>query len=133
MGRDELQSSEIPQPVVGGELARGPFGDPDGARADPADLTRDFVHIGGIKGIATREDDLNARVIVGRKGAGKTLYLRRSRAYVSKREELYADDLQQTLPSTADIVKVANWYSAAILGEKWMAQTRSFTTRLCIG
>jgi len=106
-----------------------PFGDPDGARADLDELDRQFVAMGGLGGIATRQDDLSARVIVGRKGAGKTVYLRRSRAYAAGQDELFADDLQQSLPTTSDIVKVANWYPASELAEKWMLLWRAAILR----
>jgi hypothetical protein len=98
-------------------LARAPFGDPDASRGG----LEDFVDFQGVDGIATRNDDLRARVIVGRKGAGKTLYLRRAREFASTSDNLYADDIQQNLPSTTDIVSVANLYSKGVLVEKWMA------------
>lgn len=100
---------------------RGPFGLADASWADPTDRHEDFIDFSGTSGIATRQDDLKARVIVGRKGAGKTLYLRRSRAYAYDADELYADDIQQNLPTTSEIVAVADCYPKAILTEKWMA------------
>jgi hypothetical protein len=100
---------------------RGPFGLADASSADPTDRHEDFIDFPGTSGIATRQDDLKARVIVGRKGAGKTLYLRRSRAYAYDADELYADDIQQNLPLTSEIVKVADCYPKAVLTEKWMA------------
>lgn len=106
--------------------ARGPFGLADASRSLEA---ADFVAFSGYDGIATREDDLRARVIVGRKGAGKTLYLRRARAFAATAEDLYADDIQQNLPSTTDIVRVANLYPMGILVEKWMAIWRSAILR----
>ncbi len=98
-------------------LGRGPFGDPDAARSG----LEDFIDFEGVDGIATKNSDLRARVIVGRKGAGKTLYLRRAREFASTSDDLYADDIQQNLPSTTDIVRVANLYPKGVLVEKWMA------------
>lgn len=100
-----------------GISSRPPFGDPDASRGG----LEDFIDFDGMDGIATREDDLRARVIVGRKGAGKTLYLRRARAFANNSHDLYADDIQQNLPSTTDIVRVANLYPKGVLVEKWMA------------
>ena len=51
----------------------GPFGIPDGARAS---LNGNFVTFPSeAQGLSTRPNDFRARIIVGRKGAGKTLYL----------------------------------------------------------
>src|SRR5215469_5099793 len=58
----------------------GPFGNPDGSRADIEDLISEFVDFGGNPAfghLATRANDSQVRVIVGRLGAGKTVYLRR--------------------------------------------------------
>jgi hypothetical protein len=101
--------------------SRGPFGLPDASSADPTDRHPDFIDFPGTGGIATRQNDLSARVIVGRKGAGKTLYLRRARAYAYDANELYADDIQQNLPTTTEIVAVADCYPKGVLTEKWMA------------
>src|ERR1700761_6261022 len=58
----------------------GPFGNPDGSRADIEDLINEFVDFGGDPAfghLATRANDSMVRVIVGKLGAGKTVYLRR--------------------------------------------------------
>ena len=58
----------------------GPFGNPDGSRADIEDLISEFVDFGGNPAyghLATRANDSMVRVIVGKLGAGKTVYLRR--------------------------------------------------------
>jgi hypothetical protein len=58
----------------------GPFGNPDGSRADIEDLISEFVDFGGNPAyghLATRANDSKVRVIVGKLGAGKTVYLRR--------------------------------------------------------
>lgn len=116
---DRIASSSI-------SSTRGPFGVPDAARGGGAE---EFINFEGFDGIATREDDLRARVIVGRKGAGKTLYLRRARAYAASADDLYADDISQNLPSTGEIVRVANLYPMGILVEKWMAIWRAAMLR----
>ena len=51
----------------------GPFGDPEGERAD----TNDFVEFLSNGAVQPSSLSNRARVIVGRKGAGKTLLIRR--------------------------------------------------------
>jgi hypothetical protein len=59
-------------------------------------------------------------VIVGRLGAGKTVYLRRLRNFQARQESVYADHPQQNLPSTEAIVKACQWFPERFLTEKWM-------------
>ena len=104
------------------ELA--PFGNPDGSRATLEDITRDFVNFGSAAtwgGLSTREDDRTARVLVGRKGSGKTIYLRRLRAHAALDGSLYADHIQQDLPQTQQIIKFCQWFPEALLTEQWMS------------
>jgi hypothetical protein len=52
----------------------GPFGNPDGSRAAIEEVLEGFVNFGSPLvwgGLAMRDDDRKARVIVGRKGSGK--------------------------------------------------------------
>ena len=54
----------------------GPFGNPDGARADLAEVLDDFVDFDGnpaFGDLATRADDAKVRVVAGKLGAGKTV------------------------------------------------------------
>ena len=56
----------------------GPFGNPDGSRADIEDVLSEFVDFGGNPAyghLVTRANDSMVRVIVGKLGAGKTVYL----------------------------------------------------------
>jgi hypothetical protein len=101
----------------------GPFGNPDGSRADIEDLISEFVDFGGNPAfghLATRANDSMVRVIVGKLGAGKTVYLRRLQAFQSHQESVYADPPQQSLPKTEVIVKACQWFSDRVLVEKWM-------------
>src|ERR1700744_716950 len=115
-----------------------PFGNPDGSRADLDDLIRDFVDFGGNPAyghLATRANDSMVRVIVGKLGAGKTVYLRRLQDFQSRQDSVYADDPQQGLPKTEVIVKACQWFSDRVLVEKWMqiwerAITRSLASHL---
>jgi hypothetical protein len=116
----------------------GPFGNPDGSRADIEDLISEFVDFGGNPAyghLATRANDSMVRVIVGRLGAGKTVYLRRLQNFQSHQDSVYADMPQQSLPKTEVIVKACQWFSDRVLVEKWMqiwerAITRSLASHL---
>ena len=101
----------------------GPFGNPDGSRADIEDVLSEFVDFGGNPAyghLATRANDSMVRVIVGKLGAGKTVYLRRLQDFQSHQDSVYADLPQQSLPKTEVIVKACQWFSDRVLVEKWM-------------
>jgi len=101
----------------------GPFGNPDGSRADIEDLISEFVDFGGNPAyghLATRANDSMVRVIVGKLGAGKTVYLRRLQDFQSHQDSVYAAAPQQSLPKTEVIVKACQWFSDRVLVEKWM-------------
>jgi hypothetical protein len=105
-----------------GEVS-GPFGTPDGSRAHIDTMLQDFVDLDGrtgFGGLSTRADDARARVIVGRTGAGKTVYMRRLYSFQESSPSTYTDSPQQTLPQTELIVRVGQWYSDTFLTEKWM-------------
>jgi len=104
-----------------GEL--GPFGNPDGSRAQIERVIIDFVDFGGDQSfgaLATRADDSMVRVIVGKLGAGKTVYMRRLQDHQSRQGSVYADLPEQNPPSTEVIVKACQWFSGQVLVEKWM-------------
>jgi hypothetical protein len=101
----------------------GPFGNPDGSRAPIENILSNFVDFRGnpaFGALATRQDDATTRVIVGRLGAGKTVYLRRLRNFQARQESVFADHPQQNLPSTEAIVKACQWFPERFLTEKWM-------------
>ncbi len=101
----------------------GPFGNPDGSRADIEDLVGEFVDFGGDPAyghLATRANDSMVRVIVGKLGAGKTVYLRRLQDFQSHQDSVYAEPPQQSLPKTEVVVKACQWFSDRVLVEKWM-------------
>ncbi len=101
----------------------GPFGNPDGSRADIEDVISEFVDFGGdpVYGhLATRANDSMVRVIAGRLGAGKTVYLRRLQDFQSHQDSVYADVPQQSLPKTEVVVKACHWFADSVLVEKWM-------------
>jgi hypothetical protein len=101
----------------------GPFGNPDGSRADIEDVISEFVDFGGDPAyghLATRANDSMVRVIVGKLGAGKTVYLRRLQDFQAHQDSVYADAPQQSLPKTEVVVKACQWFSDRVLVEKWM-------------
>ncbi len=101
----------------------GPFGNPDGSRADIEDLISEFVDFGGNPAyghLATRANDSMVRVIVGKLGAGKTVYLRRLQDFQAHQDSVYADVPEQSLPKTEVVVKACQWFSDSVLVEKWM-------------
>jgi Protein tyrosine and serine/threonine kinase len=101
----------------------GPFGNPDGSRADIEDVISEFVDFGGNPAyghLATRANDSMVRVIVGKLGAGKTVYLRRLQDFQAHQDSVYADVPEQSLPRTEVVVKACQWFSDSVLVEKWM-------------
>ena len=101
----------------------GPFGNPDGSRAPIENVLSDFVDFHGnpaFGALATPANDAAARVIVGRLGAGKTVYLRRLRTFQAHQESVYAVHPEQDPPSTEAVVKACTWFPERFLTEKWM-------------
>ncbi|MFI7589210.1 hypothetical protein ACIB24_19265 [Spongisporangium articulatum] len=101
----------------------GPFGNPDGSRAEIDRLLGDFVDFGhdnAFGALATRAEDSTARVIAGKLGAGKTVYLRRLQDHQARQASVYADVPRQDPPSTEVIVRACQWFSGQVLVEKWM-------------
>jgi hypothetical protein len=104
------------------DTAAEPFGNPDGSRADIDDILEEFVEFTGehlFGGLGTKASDSQVRVIVGKCGAGKTVYMRRLQAFQAHRESVYADVPQQRPPTTETIVKACHWFANKILVEKW--------------
>ena len=102
----------------------GPFGNPDGSRADLEDVISEFVDFGGDPAyghLATRANDSH--------GAGHRRKARRRQdpsicdvSRISRHIEqlVYADVPQQSLPKTEVVVKACQWFSDRVLVEKWM-------------
>ncbi len=86
-------------------------------------MISEFVDFGGDPAyghLATRANDSMVRVIVGKLGAGKTVYLRRLQDFQAHQDSVYADVPQQSLPKTEVVVKACQWFSDRVLVEKWM-------------
>src|SRR5690348_18321837 len=88
----------------------GPFGNPDGSRADIEDLISEFVDFSGDPAyghLATRANDSMVRVIVGKLGAGKTVYLRRLQDFQAHQDSVYADVPQIGRASCRERVEIS--------------------------
>jgi hypothetical protein len=95
-----------------------PFGEADGARTD---LGISFVDFDGYSGgLSTGARDFAARILVGRKGSGKTVYLRRLQANASDCDSQYAEEVQSDPPSTDLILRFSSWFDTSqSLLEPW--------------
>lgn len=99
-----------------------PFGNPDGSRTEIDDMMNDFVVFKGkffSSGVAF-PDETKCRVIVGAKGSGKTVYLRRLHAKLSQNAAIYTTDINQEVPETDLIIQFSQLFSEKELTEKWM-------------
>lgn len=125
----------------------GPFGDTDAARARSVETiervgSEGFVSIttAGKSGILNT-DERRFRVLVGKKGSGKTLYLRRS--YIRLKEDsVYKENFNnilesvvQTRPQTELILRFSQMFNGEFLTEKWRelwrrAIIRTFVTHI---
>lgn len=108
----------------------GPFGIPDGHRAAIDDET--FVALDPAvaqTGLVSSPQDRAARVVVGKKGSGKTVYLRRFQQSASKEDSVFAAQVDPTTPSTADVVRFCQWYGNDDLTERWSQAWRSAILR----
>lgn len=101
---------------------RGPFGQPDGARADLDEIERmvvDFAQRAMAEDLAAPAGDRTARLIVGKKGVGKTVYLRRFQADAWAEPSVYADRVHHDVPPTEDIIRVCELYDVELAAEGW--------------
>lgn len=99
-----------------------PFGDPDGARAELIDIMNGFVGFAGVSGwggIATDPSDRTVRVIIGKKGSGKTIYLRRLQVSTRNEESVFSQTIQSDAPTTSQILKFCEICEGEQVTEKW--------------
>jgi len=95
----------------------GPFGDADASRVDFQKLRTSFVNLSSTK-IKVDESlgaDVSVRVIVGRRGAGKTLYLRSIQDYCRRLvtdsgSSVYVTAIDNEPPDTRLIIKITSWF-----------------------
>ena len=100
-----------------------PFGVSDATRADPHAIQDGFVRFDNEAlwgGLATRKVDRSARIIVGRKGSGKTLYLRRLQIAASADPSLYTDEIRREGLTTESVIAFCQMFQENVLTEKWI-------------
>jgi hypothetical protein len=100
-------------PPAGPAHDRRPFGSPEGDRSELRDPLKEFIPFRGARfrsGLGLNPKDRSVRVIVGRKGAGKTLYLRRLQDEAARENAIYADDWQTSIFRTECVVQMLDWY-----------------------
>ncbi|WAJ28334.1 P-loop ATPase, Sll1717 family [Antarcticirhabdus aurantiaca] len=100
---------------------RLPFGDPDGARADLEKASL-FVSLDDrqfASGIAASDLDRSIRVIVGKKGAGKTIYLRRLQDSARKEDSIFASRIAKDIPPTNAVIEFCQSFNAEKVTEAW--------------
>ncbi|HVE31154.1 MAG TPA: hypothetical protein VNC80_13910, partial [Mycobacteriales bacterium] len=118
----------------------GLFGSPDGSRAELDDVLSEFVEFDadpGFGGLATRADDSKVRVIAGKLGAGKTVYMRRLQDHQAHEGSVYAHLPEYDPPTTEVVVTAGQWFGGQVLAEKsaqvWdRAILRALTTHLLL-
>lgn len=91
-------------------IGEGAFGDPDGARED----FRRFIPFEAGQawgGLSTSKEDLSARIIVGAKGSGKTIYKRLLEGAATARGDLYVFPQTLQVPSTELVDKYGAYFS----------------------
>ncbi len=94
----------------------GPFGDSDASRVDFHKLRHSYISISNESTQDIEEDiDTSVRIIVGRKGSGKTLYIRTIQDYYRRLNfenegTVYITDIDNEPPDTNLIVKVTTWF-----------------------
>ena len=104
-----------------------PFGNPDGARADIKEVNEMFITSTpyAVDFSVMPEELLNKRVIIGAKGSGKTVYLRKIQALLRDRSEeyktgIYVDDnIEQNLNCTERVIRFCDYFTGNVLSEKW--------------
>lgn len=98
------------------------FGNPDGSRTEIADMMSEFIVFDKkyfSSGVAS-PDDMKTRVIVGAKGSGKTVYLRRIQANLKLNDSVYANSIEQEVPATNLVIRFGQCFATAEVTEKWM-------------
>ncbi len=115
--RSPHQQRQRPAAFAEDGVRLSPFGMADGARASLGDLGRGYVEVGDPR--SAMRTLRTIRVIVGKKGAGKTLWLRRQHASLAGDRSLYVTDADYTAPLTAEVVRVSQWYPRHLLTEVW--------------
>ena len=96
-----------------------PFGDPDGSRAQIDNIMEGFI-TSTSKYFPIQDTNMRTRIIVGAKGSGKTLYLRRMQIKVKEEKSVYVGEIANEPPSTSSIIRFSQLFDINTLTEKWM-------------
>src|ERR1700761_1780647 len=93
----------------------GPFGDADASRVDFQKLRQTYIKLSsGTNTNDYLETDTSIRVIVGKRGAGKTLYLRSIQDYCKKLDEdgksIYLTEIDNEPPQSELVSKINSWF-----------------------
>lgn len=118
-----------------GRLLGRPFGNPEGASASLNDVLDDFVEFEGVApddALAANAHDSSTRVLVGKKGVGKTVYLRRFQAAAVEDVSTYADHVRRDLPDTQLIINVSQSAKRGLVEEHWARIWRCAIVRATI-
>ena len=100
--------------------SRRPSGNPDGSSGDLRDVEDHFIDFSRsalTTGLASRPDDRTVRVLVGKTGVGKTIYLRGFQAAASNEESVSAAGRESNPPATEDMIRVSQDLDARIVTE----------------
>lgn len=100
----------------------GAFGNPDGATTDIEDLMSQFITFQDqyiTSGVAYL-NETKRKVIVGAKGAGKTVYLRRIQAQMRANPSVITTEIDRDAPTTSMIIEFSQSFPERELTEKWM-------------
>ena len=101
----------------------GPFGNPDGSRADIEDVISEFVDFGGNPAYRPPRDPCQRLHGAGHRGEARGRQdglPAPSSGFPGTSGLRYADVPQQSLPKTEVVVKACQWFSDRVLVEKWM-------------
>ena len=96
------------------------FGNPDGARTE--NLMSEFIVFDKkyFSSDVALADDMATRIIVGAKGAGKTVYLKRLQANLKQQSDVYVKSIEDEAPSTNLVVDFGKRFDAKLINERWM-------------
>jgi hypothetical protein len=99
----------------------GPFGIADGhlAAIDHDNFVEVDPLISQLGTAARSGGHRGVRVLVGRKGSGKTVYLRRFQASAEDEDSVVATAIEQRTPPTEHIIEFSHWHRGHNLTERW--------------
>ena len=110
---------------------QNPFGDPDGAHISLEDSVSPFIEndYGTFSSVITSQKVKDVRVVVGAKGAGKTMYLTKLSSFISESEpDAYVVLSGTELPST-DAVSNFSSIQPDLITERWTKLWKCAITR----